>query len=139
MDIICIAKPGVNLADTLYTSETSRNILRFYHPKDMKWGVKIPVSTVSNALALLSELRWYTMRYTSEVIIEDVEYGVFMTRLLASAAYEDRSVTLSPDWRFSYRAAVLEDGSLMRCPRGVDTPAGTFVSFLVWCLEKEEP
>ncbi|HJJ39438.1 MAG TPA: DUF5804 family protein [Methanocorpusculum sp.] len=139
MDVVCIAKPGVNLSDTLFTSETSRNILRFYHPKDMRWGVRIPVSTVSNALALLSELRWYMMRYASEVIIEDVEYGVYLTRLLASAAYEDRSVALSPAWEFWYRAAVLEDGSLMRCPRGTDTPAGTQVSFLVWCREEEEP
>lgn len=139
MEIIFIAKPGVRLSDTLQASETSRHILRFYRPKDAGWGVRIPVSTVSNALALISELRWYIMRYTSEVLIEDTEHLVYLTRLLASAAYEDRSVSLSDEWKNMYRAAVTEDGSLIRCPAGVDTPAGTLVSFLVWCLEVEEP
>lgn len=139
MEIIFIAKPGIQLFNTLQASETSRHILRFYRPKDAGWGIRIPVSTVSNALALMSELRWYIMRYTSEVLIEDTAYSVYLTRLLASAAYEDRSVSLAGDWKYRYRAAVTEDGSLIRCPAGVDTPAGTQVSFLVWCLEVEEP
>ena len=139
MEIILIAKPDVNLSDTLFASETSRHILRFYHPKDAGWGVRIPVSTVSNALALISELRWYIMRYTVEVLIEDSRYSVYLTRLLASAAYESRSVLLADDWKYRYRAAVLEDRNLIRCPAGVDTPEGTQVSFPVWCLEVEEP
>ena len=34
MLLICIGKPGVDLYRTLSDSETSRHILRFYHPKE---------------------------------------------------------------------------------------------------------
>jgi len=139
MEIICIGKQGVLLSETLYNSETSRYILRFYHPQNTGWGIRITESTVSNALALLSELRWYIMRYMVDVFIEDTHYGVYLTRDLAKAAYEDRSVTLAENWEYMYRAAVLEDGSMIPVPRGMDTPAGTIVSYLVWCMPEEEP
>ena len=139
MDIICIAKPGVHLSETLLASETSRHILRFYRPQDTGWGIKITESTVSNGLALLSELRWYIMRYMEDVIIEDVRFGVYLTRSLAKAAYEDRSVTLTEGWEHMYRAAILEDGSMLPVPAGMDTPQGTRLSFLVWCMAEETP
>ncbi|HJJ36322.1 MAG TPA: DUF5804 family protein [Methanocorpusculum sp.] len=139
MEIICIGKQGVNLSDTLYVSETSRHILRFYHPQNTGWGIRVSESTVSNALALLSELRWYIMRYMADVLIEETRFGVYLTRNLAKAVYEDRSVTLTENWEYMYRAAVLDDGSMLPVPRGMDTPAGTTVSFLVWCMPEEEP
>ncbi|MBO5003553.1 hypothetical protein J6C36_04710, partial [Methanocorpusculaceae archaeon] len=80
MQVVCIAKPGVNLFQTLTDSETSRHILRFYRPEDMKYGVRVTVSTVSSALSLLSELRWYLLRYTTLALIEDTEHGVYLTR-----------------------------------------------------------
>ncbi len=139
MEIICIGKQGVNLSDTLYVSETSRNILRFYHPQNTGWGIKITESTVSNALALLSELRWYIMRYMAGVIIEDIRFGAYLTHDLAKAAYEDRSVTLVENWEHMYRAAVLGDGAMLPISRGMDTPQGTIVSYVVWCMPEEEP
>ncbi|HJJ36922.1 MAG TPA: DUF5804 family protein [Methanocorpusculum sp.] len=139
MDIICIAKPGVHLWETLYASETSRHILRFYHPQDAGWGIRIPESTVSNALALLSELRWYIMRYMEDVIIEDARFGVYLTRHLAKAVYEDRSVALGEGWEHMYRAAILEDGSMLPVPVGMDTPQGTRIAYLVWCMPAEVP
>jgi len=139
MEIICIGKQGVLLSETLFNSETSRHILRFYHPQNTGWGIRITESTVSNALALLSELRWYIMRYMEEAIIEDTHFGVYLTRDLAKAAYEDRSVTLTENWEYMYRAAILEDGSMIPVPRGMDTPSGTIVSYLVWCMPEEEP
>lgn len=139
MEIICIGKQGINLSDTLYVSETSRHILRFYHPKDMGWGIKIQESTVSNAISLLSELRWYIMRYMADVIIEDIRYNVYISLRLAQAVYEDRSVMLSETWGHMYRDAVLEDGSIRSVPVGVDTPSGTQIAFLVWCMPDEEP
>ncbi|HJK11731.1 MAG TPA: DUF5804 family protein, partial [Methanocorpusculum sp.] len=73
MLLICIGKPGVALYRTLSDSETSCHILRFYHPKERNAGISVEVSTVSSGLALLSELRWYIMRYMQEVLIEDTE------------------------------------------------------------------
>jgi len=132
MYLICIAKPGINLEQTLRESETSRHVLRFYHPKDMKWGVRIGVATVSSALSLLSELRWYIMRYMACVLIEEPEHNVFLTQSLAKAVYEDRTISLSDYWEYSYRLAILEDGSITKVSMGEDTPFGTLMSFVVW-------
>ena len=87
MQVVCIAKPGVSLLQTLTDSETSRHILCFYRPEDIKYGVRVQVSAVSSALALLSELRWYLLRYTTAALIEDTEHGVYLTRELAGKVY----------------------------------------------------
>lgn len=139
MQVICIAKPGVNLFQTLTDSETSRHILRFYRPEDMKYGIRVTVSTVSSALSLLSELRWYLLRYTSLALIEDTEHGVYLTRELAGKVYEERSVQLGDTWDFVFRTAITEDGISSKVPLGVDTPAGTVLSFTVWGTERECP
>ncbi|MDO5845887.1 MAG: DUF5804 family protein [Methanocorpusculum sp.] len=138
MHIICAAKADVNLHRTLAESETSRHILRFYRPLDLGWGVRIEVSTVSSALSLMSELRWYINRYMSAVLIEDAEHGVYLTRELAAQAYEDRSVQLMPEWPFAYTAAVFAGGGTQWLPAGVDAPAAADV-FLVWGTERECP
>jgi len=132
MYLVCIAKPGINLEQTLRDSETSRHVLRFYRPKDMKWGIRIDVATVSSALSLLSELRWYVMRYMACTLIEEPEHHVFLTRSLAQAVYEDRSLTLTDYWENSCRLAILEDGSITKVSMGEDTPFGTLMSFVVW-------
>ena len=139
MYLICIAKPGIDLEATLHASETSRHILRFYHPKNMKWGVRIEVATVSSALSLLSELKWYQMRYMSRTLIEDPEHGVYLTPRLAQSVYEDRTVVLSDVWESAYRTAVLESGEVINIPMGVDTPSDTQVSFAVWGTAEESP
>ena len=139
MQVVCIAKPGVSLFQTLTDSETSRHILRFYRPEDMKYGVRVQVSAVSSALALLSELRWYLLRYTAIALIEDAEHGVYLTRELAGKVYEERSVQLGETWEHAFRVAVLENGESCKVPFGVDTPAGTVLSFTVWGTERECP
>ena len=139
MQVICIAKQGVNLFQTLTDSETSRHILRFYHPEDIRYGVRTNVSTVSSALSLLSELRWYLMRYTAVSLIEDVEHSVYLTRELAGKVYEERSVQLGDAWEHSFRFAVTENGESFKVPIGVDTPSGTILSFTVWGTERECP
>ena len=139
MQVVCIAKQGVNLFQTLTDSETSRHILRFYHPEDIRYGVRTNVSTVSSALSLLSELRWYLMRYTAVSLIEDVEHVVYLTRELAGKVYEERSVQLGGTWEHSFRFAVTESGESFKVPIGVDTPSGTILSFTVWGTERECP
>ena len=139
MQVVCIAKQGVNLFQTLTDSETSRHILRFYHPEDIRYGVRVNVSTVSSALSLLSELRWYLMRYTAVSLIEDVEHSVYLTRELAGKVYEERSVQLGGTWEHSFRFAVTENGESFKVPIGVDTPSGTILSFTVWGTERECP
>ena len=139
MLLICIGKPGVDLYRTLSDSETSRHILRFYHPKERNAGISVEVSTVSSGLALLSELRWYIMRYMQEVLIEDTEHGVFLTQKLAHAAYDSRAVTLSSAWETHYRICVTDTGRAPRLPEGVPEPDNPEDPYAVWGLPEEHP
>ncbi len=70
MNILLIQRDGVDLHHTLFASETSRLVLRFYHPKKNSCGVYITVSTLGSALSLVSELRWYIRRYVKETLFE---------------------------------------------------------------------
>lgn len=139
MKIVCIAKSEVSLYQKLMDSETSRHILRFYHPEDLHFGIRLDVSTVSSALSLLNELRWYILRYTTMSLIEDTEHGVYLTRELAGKVYEERSVHLKESWEFGYRVAITDTGDVIKVPLGVDTPAGTILTYLVWGTERECP
>lgn len=139
MFLICIQKPGVDLCRTLSDSETSRHILRFYHPRELEYGISLEVSTVSSGLALMSELRWYAMRYMREVLYEDAEHGAYLTQGLAREAYDSRSITLSPGWETRYRVCVVEGGEVNRVPEGVPEPEGAVRTFAVWGLPEEHP
>ena len=139
MRLVCLQKSGVDLYRTLSESETSRNILRFYHPREEPFGISLDVSTVSSALSLTGELRWYIMRYIREVLIEDEEHGVFLTQALAREVYDLRSVNLVDGWDVQFRVCVTEDGGILRVPEGVPEPDRLLTSFNVWGLAGEHP
>ena len=118
MKILLVPKPGVDLYRTLYDSETSRAILRFYKPGRHPWGVEITVSSLGSAVSLISELRWYLQRYIQEVLI-DLGEGVVISRALAREVYQ-RDLTLTSPWphrmrfrleRGRIRRALVEEGS----------------------------
>ena len=118
MKILLVPKPGVDLYRTLYDSETSRAILRFYKPGRHPWGVEITVSSLGSAVSLISELRWYLQRYIQEVLI-DIGEGVIISRALAREVYQ-RDLTLSSPWphrmrfrleRGRIRRSLVEEGS----------------------------
>jgi hypothetical protein len=139
MQLICIGKPGVDLYRILSDSKTSRHILRFYHPKQVRAGISVEVSTVSNGLALVSELRWYTMRYMQEVLIEDAEHGVYLTKNLARETYDSRSITLSHEWETRFCISVTADGEILRLPEDVPERGGIIDTYMVWGLPDEHP
>ena len=103
MNILLIEKEGTDLYSTLYDSDTSRAMLRFYHPVRHPVGVEILTASLGSALSLVSELRWYIQRYVDEVLLTE-DGSVYLTRELADCVYE-RGVTLSQPWphRFRYR------------------------------------
>ncbi len=104
MNIVLVAKPGIDLYATLAASETARNAIRFYQPVDLLYGVFIRVPTVAGALALTSDIRYYTRRYVYEIL-----YGfyppLYCTASLAEGTYILRNVNLKPPWpyRLLYR------------------------------------
>ena len=78
MNILLIQRDGRDLHHTLFSSETSRMALRFYHPKKRSCGVSITCATLGSALSLVAELRWYVRRYVREPLFE-LEPGIYFT------------------------------------------------------------
>jgi len=103
MKIFLIEREGTDLYSTLYDSDTSRAMLRFYHPVRNPVGVEILTASLGSALSLVSELRWYIQRYVDEVLLTE-DGSVYLTWSLADCVYE-RGVSLSRPWphRFRYR------------------------------------
>jgi len=139
MKVLCIGKKDIDLYQVLSNSETSRHILRFYHPVRTEYGVMLEVSTVSNALSIINEIRWYIMRFMADVLIEDEEHRVYITRGLAREVYESRSVVLTSEWKYEFLVCVLESGECIRVAVDVEIPAASVCSFLVWGLFGEQP
>ena len=97
MNILLIQRDGIDLHSTLFASETSRLALRFYHPKKKPCGLTISLSTLSSALSLVAELRWYIRRYVREPLFE-LEPGIYCTHQLAQDVYYERTAVLGPGW-----------------------------------------
>lgn len=143
MDILFLERNGVNLYETLFASETSRNALRFYRPQAVTGGVTVTTASLGSALSLVSELRWYIRRYMQEVLF-GIGPGIYCTHHLAREAYYDRSASLETPWEFR-RLYTIHDGILTREPlqRGMTLAdcrdryhAGDLL-FEVWCAEDE--
>jgi hypothetical protein len=99
MNILLIQREGVDLHHTFFLSETSRMVLRFYHPKKKPCGISLSCASLASALSLVSELRWYIRRYVRQVLFE-VSPGIFCTHALAQDVYYERTAVLEPDWPF---------------------------------------
>ena len=144
MNILLVQKEGTDLHQTLFNSETSRMVLRFYHPKRMPCGVAITFSTLGSALSLVAELKWYIRRYVQETLFE-LSKGIYCTRILAQDIYYERTVVLGPSWEFR-KLYGFRDGKLIS--RVVMDPgsviddyqqeyAGVDQSIEIWCTEDE--
>jgi hypothetical protein len=99
MNILLIQKEGMDLHHTLFSSETSRMVLRFYHPRKKPCGVYISCASLSSALSLVAELRWYIRRYVREPLFE-FQPGIFFTHQLAQDVYYERTAVIGPGWKF---------------------------------------
>lgn len=144
MNILFIQRDGVDLHHTLFSSETSRLALRFYHPKKKSCGVCVSVSTLGSALSLAAELRWYIRRYVREVLFE-IDTGIFCTHQLAQDVYYERAVVLGANWKWR-RLYGFKDGRLISAvvmsPGSVPEDyrqdiIGADATIEVWCREDE--
>jgi hypothetical protein len=99
MNILLIQREGTDLHHTLFSSETSRMVLRFYHPLKKPCGVYIHCATLGSALSLVAELRWYIRRYVREPLFE-WEQGIYFTHQLAQDVYYERTAVLGPGWQY---------------------------------------
>jgi hypothetical protein len=144
MNILLIQRDEIDLHHILYSSETSRLALRFYHPKKVSCGIFVSVATLGSALSLVSELRWYIRRYVREIIFE-IEPGIFCTHDLAQETYYERSAVLAKPWAFRriygffaakpIRRLVMAAGSAAQDYAEDLAGAGRMIE--VWCTEDE--
>jgi len=112
MRLLFLPKEGLDLFRTLLDSETSRRVLRFYHPRRSPFGVAVQVATLSSGLSLVSELRWYVRRYVSGVLFE-VGTGRYATLALASQVYYGRELRLHEPWE-TRQLFVARNGDVQR-------------------------
>ncbi len=140
MNLLFLQRGTASLYRTLMASETSRNALRFYLPRELPCGVLVKMASLGGALALTSELRWYVRRYTSGVLF-GISPGVYCTLGLAREVYDERSSVLSDTWQFRqvYR---FSNGRLVSRDRGEAAGEGgsegrPLTHLTVWCSEME--
>jgi hypothetical protein len=144
MNILLLQREGIDLHHTLFASETSRLVLRFYHPKKLPCGLYITVTSLGSALSLVSELRWYIRRYVREVVFE-VTKGVFCTHTLAQDVYYERAVILETPWAFrrlyGFCGGKLASQVVMSPGSTADEyhqeVIGVDTTIEVWCTEEE--
>jgi len=144
MNILLIQRDDIDLHHLLYSSETSRLALRFYHPKKVPCGVLVSVATLGSALSLVSELRWYIRRYVREVLFE-VEPGIFCTHDLAQETYYQRSAVLAKPWTSRRVYGFFTAKPVHRLVMAAGTAVQDYAEDLaeadwvieVWCTEEE--
>ncbi len=144
MNILFLQRDGVDLHHVLFSSETSRLALRFYHPKKIPCGVSVSVSMIGSALSLVAELRWYVRRYVREVLFE-IDTGIFCTHQLAQDVYYERAVVLGGSWKYRrlygfkngqlVSAVVMSPGSV--ADEYQQDIIGVDRTIIVWCREDE--
>lgn len=143
MNVFFLQREGINLYQTLYASETSRNALRFYHPTERPGGVIIPIESLVSGLSIAGELRWYIRRYMQDVLFE-FPGGNYCTLALSRQIYYDREIKPEEDWPFR-RLYVIRRGHLVSAdPVEQGIPIGNttvfspeITRFVVWCTEEE--
>ena len=109
MNVLFLPREGVDLYQTLLSSETSRDALRFYRPVESRGGVKVTMASLGSALSLASDLRWYVKRYMREVLFE-ISDGVYCTHELAREIYYDRTVMPGKGWKHRRMYVIRGDG-----------------------------
>jgi len=143
MKLLLVQREATDLYSTLLSSETSRNILRFYRPKRLDYGVSITCASLGSVLSLASELRWYLRRYVQEAIVE-VSPQTFCTLALAEEIYQRREPH-EADWNHKKRIGIREGAVAAVAWPGLesepedqpDIADGMDTVLDIWCSESE--
>ena len=145
MKVLFLAKEGVDLYQTLLSSETSRHVLRFYHPKKLPCGISVNVASLGSALSLAGEMKWYRQRYMREMLFS-LSPGSYATLALGREVYYEREATLEGEWGFR-KLYGFRDGkllSIIAMDPGIPlqeyhghTPGMVDTLIEVWCMPEE--
>ena len=144
MNILLIQRDGTDLHHTLFSSETSRMVLRFYHRLKKPCGVYISCASLGSALSLVAELRWYIRRYVREPLFE-LEPGIYGTHQLAQDVYYERTAVLGPVWKYRKLYSFKDGKIISSVPMSAGSTPGEYHqeyigadrSIEIWCTEDD--
>mgnify|MGYP007001744337 CR=1 FL=1 len=141
MNLLVFSRPGIRLYQELRRSETAWNALRFYDPKETPVGIIVKVSSLSAALSLASDLKYFIRKFGSDYLFE-ITPGMYCTPSVARSRYLEREPHPDP-WPWKIWYWVKGDGDIDKC----DVCKGSFTFednrtmggyvFLVHCSEEE--
>ncbi|HOJ96737.1 MAG TPA: hypothetical protein PK024_07890 [Methanospirillum sp.] len=141
MNLLIFSRPGIRIYQELKRSETAWNALRFYDPIEIPVGILVQLSSLSAALSLASDLKYFIRKFGSEHLFE-ISPGVYCTPSVARTRYVERSSPAHP-WPWKIWYWVQGDGNLFKytaCPE-MDTPPGSLIPagyiYEVQCSEDE--
>ncbi|NLV25615.1 MAG: hypothetical protein GXY48_00355 [Methanomicrobiales archaeon] len=89
MNLLIISRPGVRIYHELRKSETAWYALRFYDPLETPIGIYISIGSLSAALSLASDLKYFIRKYGIDHFFE-VKPGLFCTSAVAKSKYLTR-------------------------------------------------
>lgn len=142
MNVLFLPREGVDLYQTLLSSETSRDALRFYRPVEGRGGLMVTMASLGSALSLASDLRWYVKRYMRDVLFE-ISDGIYCTHDLAREIYYDRTVIPGKGWKHR-RIYVIKEDRLVTVERPAsggkrdDSVSPDEMRLEVWCSAGED-
>ena len=141
MNLLVFSRPGIRLYQELRRSETAWNALRFYDPKETPVGIIVKVSSLSAALSLASDLKYFIRKFGSDYLFE-ITPGMYCTPSVARSRYLEREPHPDP-WPWKIWYLVKGDGSLVKyytfpqsCNHDRDQASDEDV-FEVLCSEEE--
>jgi len=143
MNVLFLPREGIDLYQTLLSSETSRDALRFYRPVESRGGVLVTMASLGSALSLASDLRWYVRRYMRDVLFEILD-GIYCTHELAREIYYDRTVMPGKGWKYR-RVYVIKGDKLVsveeippREKRSFEAAPEDEIRLEVWCTADDD-
>lgn len=141
MNLLIFSRPGIRIYQELRRSETAWNALRFYGPIETPVGVVVQLSSLSAALSLASDLKYFIRKYGSDYLFE-ITPGMYCTPSVAKSRYLVRE-TIADPWPWKVWYWVKGDGSLGKyetypesCTLDKNQTCGGYV-FEVICSEEE--
>ncbi|MDD1724337.1 MAG: hypothetical protein LUQ07_04315 [Methanospirillum sp.] len=144
MNLLIISRPGIRIYQELRRSETAWHALRFYNPIEISVGILVPVNSLSAALSLASDLKYFIRKYGTDQFF-GISPGTYCTLAVAKTRYLNREsppVTNPWPWKFWYW--VTPDGEISRRyhPFGQEHAEYEEInkcgySFEIWCNEPE--
>ena len=143
MNLLIVGRPGIRIYHELRKSETAWQALRFYNPLEIDIGIYIPLNSLSAALSLASDLKYFIRKY-STVHLFEISPGLFCTHAVVKSRYISRNKSFEDPWPWKLWFLINTEKKINRfycypSDEAINNPEeykGGYI-FEVWCLRDE--